>query len=445
MSLSDEETHISDNESDIDEISEIDYADDNETLDDDSNAVPQNDSIYPPFLLNTTLINPLTGRRYTRKEINLLYKGSIEERWDDEPPEIATEPFHFIGAHPGPTGLELDAISVLERFISNDVVIRAVECSNAYLQSERYQEKNSKSYQGYNSPISIKDFWMWTAVQILSSIHNKANIDDNWATDPLLFTPSFSAVMPKNRFKFINSILHLAKDEEFDSTDKLWKVRKFLDTLNYNFQSSYNLGAEISIDESLMMYRVHHSYIRYIPNKAARFGFKVYYLAEADTGYAWRFVFDEGSNTRLTSNCPESLNKPGQVVWTLMNGFPNQPSILNEGRLLAVDNFYTDIHLFFHLRRNRTDAIGTVRANKADLPKSVMGKKFKKHEKGSRVIKWCDDFFLLNWMDKKEVRILSSVSSGISDDDVVTRESLGGRPEIRKPKCIQVYNSYAGS
>ena len=68
-----------------------------------------------------------------------------------------------------------------------------------------------------------------------------------------------------------------------------------MDVLNKNFETSYNLKAEISIDESLMLYRGHHLLIRYIPNKAARFGFKIYAVAEADSGYVYRFIFDEGT------------------------------------------------------------------------------------------------------------------------------------------------------
>ena len=65
-----------------------------------------------------------------------------------------------------------------------------------------------------------------------------------------------------------------------------------------------HVGREVSIDDYLMMYRGHHSLIRYIPNKAARFGFKIYALAEATTGYVARFIFDEGESTKLSPSCP---------------------------------------------------------------------------------------------------------------------------------------------
>jgi hypothetical protein len=96
-------------------------------------------------------------------------------------------------------------------------------------------------------------------------------------------------------------------------------------------------------------------------------------LAESDTGYVWRFVFDLGSRTVMTGKPkPGNLLKPGQIVWTLMAGHMGQKLILDEGRFLAADNFYTDIHLFFALSQSETDCIRTVRSNHRDLPESVL-------------------------------------------------------------------------
>jgi hypothetical protein len=193
---------------------------------------------------------------------------------------------------------------------------------------------------------------------------------------------------------------------------------------------SYNIGQHISIDESLVLYRGHHSYQRYIPNKAARFGFKLYCLADSKSGYCSRFLFDEGSKTRLAENCPGSLSKPGKVCWTLLSEEKKtEITYLNQGRTLAVDNFYTCIYLFFELSKFRTESIGTVRSNRAGLPVSVLKKNWKPSEKGNRIIKYCYRFKLMNWMDSKPVRILCSIGSGNIDFD--------GKPEI-----VRLYNSY---
>ena len=123
------------------------------------------------------------------------------------------------------------------------------------------------------------------------------------------------------------------------------------------------------------------------------------------------------------------MNKPGHIVWSLLKGWNGGPTLFDLGHLLAVDNYYTCIHLFYELSLHRVDCVGTVKANRTALPKSVLSKTWKKHEKGNRVVKFCDRFFFMNWMDKKPVRILSTVSSGLLNDDV------NGKPAV-----IHVYN-----
>jgi hypothetical protein len=235
--------------------------------------------------------------------------------------------------------------------------------------------------------------------------------------------------MSVDRYLYLCSILHTGKDDEIDNDDALWKVRFFVDRLNQNFESSWSLGQEISIDESLMLYRGHHSLIRYIPNKAARFGFKIFALACSDTGYMYRFLFDCGSKTRYLPDCPAALNKPGQIVWTLLKGARPAYSRLGLGHILGVDNYYTCINTLYELHKNRTDFLGTVRKNRTKLPKSVLTKKWKKAEKGYRVIKHCFPAYLVNWMDKKPVVMISTISNA-----ELTSDSRG------KPAVIHEYN-----
>ena len=188
--------------------------------------------------------------------------------------------------------------------------------------------------------------------------------------------------------------LHLSIDSDKDTEDALWKCRKFIDALNQNYQNTYTLGVSISVNESLQLYRGHHSLIHYVPNKAARFGFKQYVLAESDSGYVWRFFYDMGPKTRLLPNCLPDFNKPDKIVWSLLAA---EPSVLGDGRVLGVDNYYTSINLFYELSKVKTDAIGTVRKNRKGLPHSVLKHKWKKNEKGNRLLLFCDRFFIMNW------------------------------------------------
>ncbi len=74
--------------------------------------------------------------------------------------------------------------------------------------------------------------------------------------------------------------------------------------------------------------------------------------------------------------------KPAQIVWTLLEGFENEKSVLDERRIVGLDNFYTGVHLLFHLGLRKTDAVGTVRKNRTALTKTMTAKEYKKQKKG---------------------------------------------------------------
>ena len=430
-----------DSNSDLEIISEKDESEDEEEDQKESSTL-ENESIYPIWNPPTTKMkNPHTGKNYKASEITKLYHEFVNEQWTDLP-ELSEEernPFIFSPDAVGCQGVETTPLQVFEKFCCSGIIKLMVEGSNAYSVSARYKEKHKKRKKPdgpWNQPLAPADMYIFLAICILSSIHNKQQLKDNWSEDEYLSCPIFSKLMSRDRYMFIRQILHVSTDEDKDDDDPLWKVRRFIDKLNSNYQQGYKLGACISIDESLQLYRGHHSLIHYVPNKAARFGLKLYVLAESDTGFVWRFIYDMGPKTKLLKDCPTNFSKPDKIVWTLM---ASVPSVLNEGRVLGMDNYYTSINLFYLLSKYKTDAIGTVRKNRKGLPQKVVKLKWKKKtEKGNRTLAFNDRFFVMNWMDKKEVVLLSSISNGLRENDIAAIRK--GRQGDLKPQCVHEYN-----
>jgi Transposase IS4 len=295
---------------------------------------------------------------------------------------------------PGCQGVEITAVSVFKKFMNEEIIDMIVNGSNEYSLSQRYMEKFAKRKKRdgtWNKVITGNDIYIWLAVTILTAIHNKQQLKDCWAKDDFLATPIFAKIMSRDRYFYIRQVLHVSISADANTEDPLWKCRKFITVLNENYQKSYTLGASISVNESLQLYRGHHSLIHFVPNKAARFGFKQYVLAESDSGYVWRFFYDMGPKTKLLANCPPDFNKPDKIVWTLL---ASEPSVLGEGRVLGVDNYYTSINLFYELSKYKTDAIGTVRKNCKGLPHSIRKHKWNKAEKGNILLRFCDSFLL---------------------------------------------------
>jgi hypothetical protein len=105
--------------------------------------------------------------------------------------------------------------------------------------------------------------------------------------------------MSKNRFQEIKSRLHLADNAETDLSDRLFKVRAYLDLINQNLQQFGIFAEYLSIDEEMVPYYGNHSLKMCMLNKPIRFGYKLWLLCSAD-GYPFRFTVYMGKVIRVS-------------------------------------------------------------------------------------------------------------------------------------------------
>ena len=77
-------------------------------------------------------------------------------------------------------------------------------------------------------------------------------------------------------------------------------------------------------------------------------------LAEASSGYIWNSITYSGDDT-LIDEGNKYQYQATSIVMTLMK------KVLDEGRCLYVDNWYSSIELLDELRKRSTDVIDTVR------------------------------------------------------------------------------------
>ena len=75
-------------------------------------------------------------------------------------------------------------------------------------------------------------------------------------------------------------------------------------------------------------------------------------------------------------------------------------------KLLEKGNFYTSYELALSLLENKTHLVGTLRANKKDIPKTVLEAKLKRGELISNEDK--NGVVILKWKDTHDVRVLTT-------------------------------------
>jgi len=280
---------------------------------------------------------------------------------------------------------------------------------------------------------------------LLMGIIHKPVIEMYWSTDPLYATPLFSAVMQRNRFCLLLKFFHLNDNSQEPSRedpnrDRLYKLRPLIDHLFEAFQTVYTPGPSVAIDESLVMWKGRLHFRQYIPLKRARFGIKLFCLAE-DSGYIYRFRVYAGkqdpANTMTSAMPPDcaDFNKTEQVV--VYMALP----LLDKGHTLFMDNWFSSCRLFDYLHHRQTTASGTMRSNRVPLPVRQSAP-----EVGQSVAFRSGPLLCLKYKDKKDKYMLSTYHS----EEMVKPPRSRGRPTSEaeaklKPQCIVDYNSNMGS
>ena len=211
--------------------------------------------------------------------------------------------------------------------------------------------------------VTVEEMMAFVGLVIAMGVVRLPEIDDYWATDPMLQHPWFASIMSRTRFKQIVRYLHCADNISSVSTDKLRKLRSVVDMLNVSFRQMYTPSQCLSIDESMVGTKCRISFLQYMPKKPKKFGIKLWALCESLTGYCLQFQVYTG---KVESAVEHGLAY--RVVFDLMKHY------LDKGYHLYMDNFYTSYELFTDLLRHKTGACGTVRSNRLGFPKQLQGK-----------------------------------------------------------------------
>lgn len=142
-----------------------------------------------------------------------------------------------------------------------------------------------------------------------------------WSRRHSTSTPFFSNIMSYRRFHLIHRYLHFSDDSKFDAKthecpklQKLWPVIKHL---NARYQEIMTPERDVTIDESLMLFKGRLHWKQYILLKRSRFGIKSFMLCESKSGYVYQFIIYTGKDTLFDNNY-QFLCKSSQVVMTLM-------------------------------------------------------------------------------------------------------------------------------
>lgn len=307
-------------------------------------------------------------------------------------------------------------------YIPDDLVGKIVIYTNKYISKIRQNISRPRDATDTNLDEIKALFGLLYLAGTWKSSH--VSVDDLWAADgPVIFR----ITMGKNRFRLLLRALRFddfTDREERKKTDKLAPIREVFDSFVEKCKANYEIGQYATIDEMLEAFRGKCSFRQYIPSKPAKYGIKIYSLADAENWYTSNLEVYVGKQP----NGPfQQDNNSAALVKRLVE------PIANTGRNVTCDNFFTSVPLAVDLLNNmRTTLVGTLRKNKREIPPIFIATK--ERPQNTSMFAFGKECLLTSYVPKKNKYVL--VLSTMHDKDIIDPRT----GNAQKPEVITFYN-----
>ncbi|KAL6418102.1 hypothetical protein ACFW04_012338 [Cataglyphis niger] len=177
----------------------------------------------------------------------------------------------------------------------------------------------------------------------------------------------FRRTMPRDTFKQILRFIRFDKRTERSrrlQTNKFVLVSEIWDKFIANSQACYQAGQNITVDEQLFSTKARCKFIQYMPNKPNKFGIKfLHQMLVANVSS--KYILNGFPYLGKDEQRPSSMLLSEHVVLKLAEPYTNC------GRNVTTDNFFTSMSLATKLLAKKTTLVGTIKANKRELPKAA--------------------------------------------------------------------------
>lgn len=252
-------------------------------------------------------------------------------------------------------------------------------------------------------------------------------LQDYWKQHRLFNLPTFSNFMSRDRFMVILRCLHFNKNPEPSQakpTDRLFKIRPIIDYFNSRMIEIYYPGKELSLDESIVLWRGRLVFRQYIQNKKHKYGVKLYLLTEPD-GTVIKFAVYTGTL--------DNFGGKGHASNIVMHLTEEK---LDVGHSIYMDNYYNSYELAIQLLSRKTYCTGTLRVDRKSNPVDV---KVAKLKRGERIVRYTNGVMIAKWRDNRDVMYISTEFR-----DNLIKYFNKRHQEKEKPEAIYNYNRFMG-
>lgn len=350
---------------------------------------------------------------------------------------------------PGPTFqfMDMEPVDVFLKFWDDAIMDMIVAETNRY--AEAHQAGVTQAARSTRwKPTNRAELYTFFGLMMHQGLNPLTVEKEYWVSQSFVTAmPNWRTVISYDRWILLKKFLHFAdnsKRPESLSTEgrKLFKIQPIVDHLNSKFQTLYLPNQNIALDESLLKWHGHLSFIQKIATKAAKAGIKSYELCESQTGYLWKFsiyagkdshsaeVLDSQPGGSTEAEAPQGVT--AKIVYDLASG------LFNKGYTIVMDNFYNSPLLARCLKLNGMDCYGTLRLNRDSVPESLKSTKKTSLKTGNIIHSNSGDVCVIVWKDVGLVNMLSTYHS----PTVGMAEKYGSSKY--KPTIVLDYNASMG-
>lgn len=236
----------------------------------------------------------------------------------------------------------------------------------------------------------------------------------------------FRQTMPLRRFIEITRALHFddfTTRSERRECDKFCPIRDTFERWKEVLSKCLIPHDDLTVDEQLVAFRGKCPFKQYMPSKPAVYGIKFFLLVDPTTNFCHNISIYLGK-----VNGQRAINLGETVVLDLVS------YLKGSGRNIVFDNFFTSVPLAEKLLNLGLTMLGTIRANKKDIPEVMKPNKYR--EVYSSLFLFNKKNMLVSYVPKRNRSVLllatSSTNKAVSND------------EQKKPEIIKYYNKTKG-
>ncbi|XP_058475752.1 piggyBac transposable element-derived protein 4-like [Solea solea] len=402
----------------------------------------------PPQPMPTEKISPEQSQPSKKRRLSVSADETTEEegeRWNNrEEEDQKPDPLSFTPARsPGPRfnrSASWSPLSLFQLYFSKSVVQTIIDNTNA---NAAKRIKAGKKFLW--TTMTLKDFYIFMAIIVFSGLVHVHHRGDYWKRQWPYNFPFPREKMSWNRFEAILWSLHLSdpKDDEDNDRkkntagyDRLFKIKPLYADITTACKAHFQPYQNICMNERMVAPKAQISTKQHMRSKPTKWGYKLFVLADATTGYTWNFSVYTGKLDK---------SQLGLSYTSVVDLLPF--SMLGEGYTLYVDNFYASPALFRDLHKKHIGCCGTIRKNCIGFPHTNSNDFPQKPERGD--IRWMrkDCLLFVKWADTREVTVCSTVHEAFSGKTVqrrVAEDEVWSSKEVPVPDAVMEHNKNMG-